>query len=73
MARYGMDKLAPLAYARCVVNCIGSVDVREAVAVVIVNLYRQSTPLTVFTLHARKTFGEKPLMRPARHIFRAGI
>jgi len=64
---------APLAYARCAVDCMGSANVSEAVEAAVAYLLGQSAPLTIFTSHARKTFGEKLLMRPIRREIRAGI
>src|SRR6266508_1950417 len=64
---------APLAYARCAVDCRGSANVSEAVESAVANLLGQSAPLTIFTSPARKTFGEKLLMRPIRHALRAEI
>src|SRR5262245_11273154 len=64
---------APFAYARCAVSCMGGVDVSEAVEAAVAKLFGQSAPLNIFTPPARKTFGEKLLMRPIRYLFRAGI
>jgi hypothetical protein len=64
---------APPAYARCAVDCMGSANVSEAVEAAVANLLGQSAPLTIFTSPARKTFGEKLLMRLIRRAPRAGI
>ena len=64
---------APIAYARCAVDCMGSANVSEAVEAAVANLLGQSAPLTIFTSPARKTFGEKLLMRPILHALRAEI
>src|SRR5262249_8787895 len=64
---------APLAYARCAVDCIGSANVSETVEAAVANLFGQSAPSTIFTLPARKTFGEKLLIRLVRRVFRGGI
>jgi len=47
---------APLAYARCAVDCMDGANVREAVEAAVANLLCQSAPLTIFTSPARKTF-----------------
>src|SRR5215467_3517515 len=64
---------APLAYARCAVDYVGSANVSEAVEAAVVNLLGRSAPLTIFTSPARKTFGEKLLTRPIRHAIRVVI
>src|SRR5215813_4349797 len=64
---------APLAYARCAVDCMDGANVSEAVESAVANLLGQSAPLTIFTLPARKTFGEKLLTRPIRRALRAEI
>jgi len=64
---------APLAYAQCAIDCMGGANVSEAVEAAVVNLLGQSAPLTIFTSPAKKTFGEKLLMRQIRRALRAGI
>jgi len=64
---------APPAYARCAVDCMDSANVSVAVEAAVANLLGQSAPLTIFTSPARKTFGEKLLMRPIHHALRAEI